>query len=353
MPCEKPTTRPLRSRLGRIARTPRVLAIAIVATATLTLSLTALQKIKTSLSPAERKLDSNLVLATRQQSNKATAALASRLQTGVALSVTGTTSVAVSVTAVAPRSAVRCRRGGHPSDDRPAHRHCAVACGHDLHQAPPSPRTSATCGRSDTATTSSTTSATTTSHRFQDGPIAQSVNVVTAAGALYFSSAGHEGNTICGTSGNDKGDLVDSGRSVGKFAGAAHDFDPGPGVHVYEPISDASGQVVVPVFWAEPLGAAASDYDLYGFDASGNVVGQRWHGNNLCQVVFDDTASTAFSTVVSADAPYTGSWKPADPLASLITRPADGQWTFTVSDNAGSDTGNLQAFSLHVTGYQH
>src|SRR3954471_6693209 len=108
---------------------------------------------------------------------------------------------------------------------------------------------------------------------FQDGPIAQSVNAVTADGALYFSSAGNEGNTLDGTSGNYEGDFADSGRAVGKFAGAAHDFDPGPGVQVFEPISDASsGGVPVTLFWADPLGAAADDYDLYLFNAAGNVV---------------------------------------------------------------------------------
>ena len=37
---------------------------------------------------------------------------------------------------------------------------------------------------------------------FQDGLIAQAVNAVTADGALYFSSAGNEGNVADGTSGN-------------------------------------------------------------------------------------------------------------------------------------------------------
>ncbi len=64
---------------------------------------------------------------------------------------------------------------------------------------------------------------------FQDGPIAQSVDAVTADGALYFSSAGNEGNVLDGTSGNFEGDFADSGQGVGKFAGTAHDFDPGPG----------------------------------------------------------------------------------------------------------------------------
>ena len=108
---------------------------------------------------------------------------------------------------------------------------------------------------------------------FQDGLIARAVNDVTADGALYFSSAGNEGNTIDGTSGNYEADFVDSGQGVGKFAGAAHDFDPGPGVQVWEPISPDSDQAVyTTLFWADPLGGAADDYDLYLFDRAGNVV---------------------------------------------------------------------------------
>ena len=64
---------------------------------------------------------------------------------------------------------------------------------------------------------------------FQDGPIAQAVNDVTADGALYFSSAGNEGNTLDGTAGHYEGDFRGSGRTVGKFAGEAHDFDPRAG----------------------------------------------------------------------------------------------------------------------------
>ena len=67
---------------------------------------------------------------------------------------------------------------------------------------------------------------------FQDGPIAKAVNNVTADGALYFSSAGNEGNTLDGTSGNFEGDFVGSGQTVGKFAGEANDFDPSSGVQV-------------------------------------------------------------------------------------------------------------------------
>ena len=108
---------------------------------------------------------------------------------------------------------------------------------------------------------------------FQDGLIAQSVNTVTADGAFYFSSAGNEGNKIDGTAGNYEGDFVNSGRGVGKFAGAAHDFDPGPGVQVFDPLSPGSIGVPIALWWADPLGSAADDYDVYEFDRAGNVVG--------------------------------------------------------------------------------
>ena len=108
---------------------------------------------------------------------------------------------------------------------------------------------------------------------FEDGEIAQSVNAVTADGALYFSSAGNEGNTLDGTSGNYEGDFRGAGRGVGKFVGEAHDFDPGPAVQLFEPISDdSSAGVPVSLWWANQLGAATDDYDLYLFDATGALI---------------------------------------------------------------------------------
>lgn len=106
---------------------------------------------------------------------------------------------------------------------------------------------------------------------FQDGLPARAVNAVVADGGFYFSSAGNEGNKLDGTSGNWEGDFVDSGRGIGKFAGKAHDFDPGAGTQVFDPLSPNSANCVTTLWWADPLGGSANDYDLYLIDAAGNV----------------------------------------------------------------------------------
>jgi len=108
---------------------------------------------------------------------------------------------------------------------------------------------------------------------FQDGIIAQAVDAVTADGALFFSSAGNEGNVVDGTSGHWEGNFVDSGVGVGKFAGTAHDFDPNPNAkQLFNPLSAASVNTPVTLFWSDPLGQSFNDYDLYLANSSGAVV---------------------------------------------------------------------------------
>ena len=74
-------------------------------------------------------------------------------------------------------------------------------------------------------------------------------------------------------------------------------------------------------------------------------------GNNLCQVVFDDSAAANISSVSSSDAPFTGTWQPVSPLSALLAQPANGDWTFTAVDGAAGDTGTIRAVTLNLTGY--
>ncbi|MER6876351.1 neuroendocrine convertase 1, partial [Amycolatopsis sp. NPDC000673] len=130
---------------------------------------------------------------------------------------------------------------------------------------------------------------------FQDWIIAQAVNDVTADGALYFSSAGNEGNVADGTAAHWEGDFVDSGTSIGKYAGTAHNFAGAAGKQVFEPISDASSaNIPVTLHWSDPIGAAADDYDLYLLDARGNVVSFSQDVQNGTQDPYEHLATPLF-----------------------------------------------------------
>jgi subtilisin-like proprotein convertase family protein len=74
-------------------------------------------------------------------------------------------------------------------------------------------------------------------------------------------------------------------------------------------------------------------------------------GNNFCQTVLDDSAATSIQNIATADAPWTGTFKPAQPLSAFNGGVADGTWILNVSDNAFIDTGNVRAVSLSVSGF--
>lgn len=102
---------------------------------------------------------------------------------------------------------------------------------------------------------------------FEDGPVAQAVNTVTASGVIYFSSAGNEGNLDDGTSGTWEGDFRGNGTPAALAGGGtANDFgDGGQSILV-----TGSGQASA-LIWAEHYtdsthGIASTDYDLYDMD---------------------------------------------------------------------------------------
>ncbi|KJK36791.1 neuroendocrine convertase 1 [Lentzea aerocolonigenes] len=132
---------------------------------------------------------------------------------------------------------------------------------------------------------------------FQDGIIARAVDAVAADGALFFSSAGNQGNVADGTAGHWEGQFVDSGVGVGKFAGTAHDFNPDPNAkQLFNPLSNFSGDTPVTLQWADPLGQSFNDYDLYLVNAQGNVVTFSQNNQDGAQDPFERLNTPASST---------------------------------------------------------
>jgi uncharacterized repeat protein (TIGR01451 family) len=72
-------------------------------------------------------------------------------------------------------------------------------------------------------------------------------------------------------------------------------------------------------------------------------------GHNFCQVLLDDTAGTNIQTAVSTDAPFTGTWSPANPLAGFGGQAINGTWELHATDFFIGDSGNIRAWSLIAT----
>ena len=110
---------------------------------------------------------------------------------------------------------------------------------------------------------------------FQDGPIAQAVNAVSAQGVVYFSSARNSGNEDNATSCTWEGDFADGGAWGGLWTGTNRSgrvLAFAPGVVENAIIPGGLGTYRADLFWSDPLGGATNDYDLYMLDSHGNVV---------------------------------------------------------------------------------
>ena len=99
------------------------------------------------------------------------------------------------------------------------------------------------------------------------GIIAQAVNDVTAAGALYFSSAANDGNLDDG-SGTWEGDFVDGGTLGVLSGGTVNDFGSG---NVGDTFTAVGGNAA-DLFWSDPLGGSNNDYDFFLLDSTLSTV---------------------------------------------------------------------------------
>lgn len=166
---------------------------------------------------------------------------------------------------------------------------------------------------------------------FQDTQVAQAVNDVTAAGAEYFSSAGNSGNLTDGSSGYYEGDFRASDTALPGVTGTPHDFDPGSATQTSDLLSPGSLGKPVALFWSDPWGKSANDYDLYILDSTGKVVASGTNRQTGTQDPYE-----------SATVPSTGS---GYRLAVVKTSGADRFIALNVIRGRFVDSGSLKAFS--------
>jgi hypothetical protein len=102
------------------------------------------------------------------------------------------------------------------------------------------------------------------------GVVTQAVNDVTASGALYFSSAGNEGNVNDGTGGAWEGDFVNGGTPIPILAGGGLLLDFGGG-QAWNSLT-SGGSLGVSLYWSDPLNASGNDYDLYILNSAGTTI---------------------------------------------------------------------------------
>jgi subtilisin-like proprotein convertase family protein len=77
------------------------------------------------------------------------------------------------------------------------------------------------------------------------------------------------------------------------------------------------------------------------------VSGKGGSGDDFVDTVFDDAATSTIRSTTTA--PFTGTFKPAQPLSALDGAPLNGSWTLKVVDGASGDIGTLDAWGLDLS----
>lgn len=110
-----------------------------------------------------------------------------------------------------------------------------------------------------------------TAPMFQDGIVAQAVDEVVTRGVAYFSAAGNFARR------SYEAPFRDSGYTGPISGGKLHDFDPGPGVDLFQEITIPVGtKVTIVLQWDQPFtslggGRCQSDIDIFLQDLAGTV----------------------------------------------------------------------------------
>lgn len=108
------------------------------------------------------------------------------------------------------------------------------------------------------------------------------------------------------------------------------------------------GDMVVRLF--NPQGTGVSIMNRPGVLGGNPTSGSS--GNNFCNTIFDDDGNFPSIQAIAADgtgAPYTGTYRPAQPLSLMDGQNGDGMWVLNLSDRSAGDVGILRRYALVIT----
>lgn len=97
---------------------------------------------------------------------------------------------------------------------------------------------------------------------------------------------------------------------------------------------------------------SAQDLDIYLTSPEGTRVGlivgyaDPQYRDNFTNTLFDDEATAPIANGVP---PFTGSFRPSQPLSAVDNEDAQGVWTLSIIDDEAGDSGQLLSWEIHVT----
>lgn len=126
------------------------------------------------------------------------------------------------------------------------------------------------------------------------GVVTQAVKDVTAAGAMFFSSAGNQGNVDDVSASTYQGDFTSAGTiAILPAGGTVHDFGAGAQSNLVAVASGNSNNL----YWADPLGGSTNDYDLFTINNAGTaILASSTNVQSGTQDPFEITAAAAVNT---------------------------------------------------------
>jgi len=73
-------------------------------------------------------------------------------------------------------------------------------------------------------------------------------------------------------------------------------------------------------------------------------------GANFTNTVLDDAGATAITATAAANAPFTATYSPENPLSVLNNETSAGNWKLSVYDNWTDDSGSITSWSVEICG---